>query len=407
MKFLKNKKILLIICGGVAAYKSLELIRELKKEGALIKTILTKSAEKFVTSLSVASLSKNKVYTDLFSLENELEMDHIALSRWADLIVVSPATANTISKLSNGICDNLATTVILASDKKIFLVPAMNVRMWEHPSNSKNIKKLKSFGYNIIGPEIGEMACGEYGEGKMTQPVKILNFFEKYFSYLENNKKIKAIVTAGPTLEYIDPVRFISNRSSGKQGYEIAKSLSENGVNTVLISGPTNQKDLPNIKTIKINTADEMYNKTVENLPADIAVFSAAVSDYKAINMENKKIKKKKQLKVDLVKNRDILEYISKHNMLRPKIVAGFAAETNDIDKNARLKLIEKNCDIIIANDVSRNDIGFDVDDNEVSIYYKNNKMEKIKKTKKSVIANKLVKKLIDQLNLFNDQNSN
>ena len=407
MKFLKNKKILLIICGGVAAYKSLELIRELKKEGALIKTILTKSAEKFVTSLSVASLSKNKVYTDLFSLENELEMDHIALSRWADLIIVSPATANTISKLSNGICDNLATTVILASDKKIFLVPAMNVRMWEHPSNSKNIKKLKSFGYNIIGPEIGEMACGEYGEGKMTQPVKILNFFEKYFSYLENNKKIKAIVTAGPTLEYIDPVRFISNRSSGKQGYEIAKSLSENGVNTVLISGPTNQKDLPNIKTIKINTADEMYNKTVENLPADIAVFSAAVSDYKAINMENKKIKKKKQLKVDLVKNRDILEYISKHNMLRPKIVAGFAAETNDIDKNARLKLIEKNCDIIIANDVSRNDIGFDVDDNEVSIYYKNNKMEKIKKTKKSVIANKLVKKLIDQLNLFNDQNSN
>jgi len=407
MKFLKNKKILLIICGGVAAYKSLELIRELKKEGALIKTILTKSAEKFVTSLSVASLSKNKVYTDLFSLENELEMDHIALSRWADLIVVSPATANTISKLSNGICDNLATTVILASDKKIFLVPAMNVRMWEHPSNSKNIKKLKSFGYNIIGPEIGEMACGEYGEGKMTQPVKILNFFEKYFSYLENNKKIKAIVTAGPTLEYIDPVRFISNRSSGKQGYEIAKSLSENGVNTVLISGPTNQKDLPNIKTIKINTADEMYNKTVENLPADIAVFSAAVSDYKAINMENKKIKKKKQLKVDLVKNRDILEYISKHNMLRPKIVAGFAAETNDIDKNAKLKLIEKNCDIIIANDVSRNDIGFDVDDNEVSIYYKNNKMEKIKKTKKSVIANKLVKKLIDQLNLFNDQNSN
>ena len=407
MKFLKNIKILLIICGGVAAYKSLELIRELKKEGALIKTILTKSAEKFVTSLSVASLSKNKVYTDLFSLENELEMDHIALSRWADLIVVSPATANTISKLSNGICDNLATTVILASDKKIFLVPAMNVRMWEHPSNSKNIKKLKSFGYNIIGPEIGEMACGEYGEGKMTQPVKILNFFEKYFSYLENNKKIKAIVTAGPTLEYIDPVRFISNRSSGKQGYEIAKSLSENGVNTVLISGPTNQKDLPNIKTIKINTADEMYNKTVENLPADIAVFSAAVSDYKAINMENKKIKKKKQLKVDLVKNRDILEYISKHNMLRPKIVAGFAAETNDIDKNAKLKLIEKNCDIIIANDVSRNDIGFDVDDNEVSIYYKNNKMEKIKKTKKSVIANKLVKKLIDQLNLFNDQNSN
>ena len=407
MTYLKNKKILLIICGGIAAYKSLELIRGFKKNGAFVKTILTKSSEKFITPLSVASLSQEKVYTKLFDYKNEKEMDHISLSRWADLILVSPTTANTISKLSNGISDNLALTVMLASNKKIFLVPAMNLRMWEHPSNVENIKKLKSFGYSFIGPEIGEMACGEYGKGKMTEPEDLLKYFNNYFNYLDNNKKINAIVTAGPTLEFIDPVRFISNRSSGKQGYEIARSLSENGINTILITGPTNLSDIPNVKTIKVKTAEEMFCKTIDNLPTDIAVFSAAVSDYRVSNKFNKKIKKKSDMKLYLERNEDIISYVSKHNMLRPKIVAGFAAETNNIEENAKLKLIEKNCDFVIANDVSRNDVGFDVDENEVSIYCRNSKMEKIKKTKKSVIARKIVKKLIGQLNTFNDQSSN
>ena len=212
MKNLKDKKILMIICGGIAAYKSLETIRILKKSGCEIKTILTKSSKEFVTPLSIASLSKGKVYDDLFSIENESEMDHIALSRWADVILVEPATANTISKLAKGSSEDLASTVILASNKPIFLVPAMNVRMWEHPSTKENVIKLKKYGFNFIGPEIGDMACGEFGEGKMSEPKKIEEKIEMYFKNFLKNKKFKALVTAGPTHEYIDPVRFISNK---------------------------------------------------------------------------------------------------------------------------------------------------------------------------------------------------
>ena len=219
MNNFENKKILLIICGGISAYKSLEIIRMLKKQGAKIKTILTKSAKEFITPLSVTSLSQGKVYDDLFNVKNEIEMDHIALSRWADVIVVAPATANTISKLSHGSCDDLASTVILASNKKIFLAPAMNVRMWEHQSTKDNLKKLKSYGYKIIGPVVGDMACGEYGEGKMSDPLEIVKEINNFLFYQNINKKFKALVTAGPTREYIDPVRYITNRSSGKQGF--------------------------------------------------------------------------------------------------------------------------------------------------------------------------------------------
>ena len=252
MENLKDKKILLIICGGVSAYKSLETIRILKKNGCEIKTILTKSAKEFVTPLSIVSLSKGKVYEDLFSVENESEMDHIALSRWADLILVVPTTANTISKLAKGSSEDLASTVILASNKPIFLVPAMNVRMWEHPSTKENLDILKNYSYKIIGPEIGEMACGEYGEGKMTEPVDIVNKIDDYLFTIKKNNKLTALVTAGPTKEYIDPVRFITNKSSGKQGYELAKSLSRNGFQTTLISGPTNLKINEEIKLIKV-----------------------------------------------------------------------------------------------------------------------------------------------------------
>jgi phosphopantothenoylcysteine decarboxylase / phosphopantothenate---cysteine ligase len=401
MNNLTKKKILLIICGGISAYKSLELIRLLKKQSAEVKTILTKSAKEFITPLSVTSLSKEKVYDDLFNEENESEMDHISLSRWADVILVAPATANTISKLSAGSSDDLASTVILASDKDIFLTPAMNVRMWEHPSTKQNLNKLKSYGYRIIGPETGDMACGEFGEGKMTEPKEISQTIEAYFGELNKNQKLKALVTAGPTKEHIDPVRFITNKSSGKQGYALAKALAKRGFQTTLISGPTNLKIDNNINLIKVETADEMLKATQENLPVDVAIFSAAVADFKVKERKNEKIKKYDNLNLELEKNIDILNYISKHNSLRPKLVIGFAAETNNIRENAQKKLIEKNCDWIIANDVSDSSIGFDSDFNEVSIFYKDQeiKNEKLAMKKKSEISEEITDRVIKQLN--------
>ena len=354
MKNLADKKILLIICGGIAAYKSLELVRLFKKNKADIRTILTKSAKKFVTPLSIASLSQGKVYDDLFSIENELEMDHIALSRWADVIIVAPATANTISKLAYGNAEDLASTVILASNKQVYLAPAMNVRMWEHKSTKNNLKNLISYGYKVIGPITGDMACGEYGEGKMSEPIEIFNEIQNFLETGKKNKRIRALVTAGPTKEYIDPVRFISNKSSGRQGYEIAKSLHKRGFDTTLISGPTNLDIDQEIKLIKVETADEMFKATQKNLPADIAVFSAAVADFKIDVKSKDKIKKKESLNIKLERNVDILNYISNHNSMRPKLVIGFAAETENLDSNAMKKLKSKNCDWIVANDVSK-----------------------------------------------------
>ena len=399
MKNLNSKKILLIICGGIAAYKSLEVIRLLKKKGSSVKTILTNNAKNFVTPLSIASLSQEKVYTDLFNSDNESEMDHISLSRWSDLILIAPATANTISKISFGLSDDLASTVVFASDKKIFIAPAMNVRMWEHQSNKDNLKKLTDFGHEIIGPEIGEMACGEYGMGKMSEPETIINHISNYFKKLESNKKFKALVTAGPTQEHIDPVRFISNKSSGKQGYEIARSLVENGFDTTLISGPTNLNPIKGTNLIKVKSADEMLEATLNNLPTDIAIFSAAVADFKAKNKEKEKIKKNKISELSLERNTDILGHVSNHNSLRPKLVVGFAAETNSLKNNSLKKLSEKNCDWIIANDISKNDIGFESDFNKVSIFYKNNSEENLPKMRKSSLANEIVNRIISQLN--------
>ncbi len=399
MKNLTSKKILFIICGGISAYKSLEIIRLLKKNNAEIKTILTKSAKEFVTPLSVASLSQGKVYEDLFSVENEAEMDHIALSRWADVIIVAPATANTISKLAQGNSDDLASTVILASNKQIFLAPAMNIRMWEHKSTKENLKNLRSYGYKLIGPIIGDMACGEYGEGKMSEPLDILNTIKTFLSEKLNNKKIKALVTAGPTNEYIDPVRYITNKSSGKQGYEIAKSLHKRGFDTTLISGPTNLEIFEDINLIKVETAEEMFKATQQNLPADIAVFSAAVSDFKIIK-KDRKIKKQNNISISLEKNIDILNYVSNHNLMRPKLVIGFAAETNDLDQNAIAKLSNKNCDWILANDVSKANSGFNSDYNEITIYYKDNKKrEKLSYKKKSELSEEIVDRIVSQIN--------
>ena len=399
MKNLLDKKVLLIICGGIAAYKSLEIIRSLKKKNFKIKTILTKSAKNFVTPLSITSLSKEKVYEDIFNIENESEMDHISLSRWADLILVCPATANTISKLSSGTSDDLASTVMLASNKDIYLAPAMNVRMWEHPSTKENLIKLRNYGYKIIGPEIGEMACGEYGEGKMTEPNEIIKEIDSFFNNKYKNNKFKALVTAGPTQEYLDPVRFLTNKSSGKQGYAIAKAFRDNGFETTLISGETNLNPINGVKFISVKSAEEMFKETLNNLPVDVAVFSAAVADYKIKNYNDEKIKKTENLNLILEKNIDIISHVSKHNKLRPKLTIGFAAETNNLYENSLKKLEEKNCDWIIANDVSNKDIGFDSDENEVSIFYKDKSNEKINKMNKSLVASEIVNRVIAKLN--------
>ena len=338
----------------------------------------------------------------MYSVENESEMDHISLSRWADLILIAPATSNIIAKMSQGISDDLATTVVQASNKSIFVCPAMNVRMWEHVSNKQNLEKIKSYNYRIIGPFNGEMACGEYGDGRMADINYILNELENFFKSKSSNKKYRAIVTAGPTREYIDPVRYISNRSSGKQGYELAKSLFNNGFDTTLISGPSKLTPDPNINLLKVNTAEEMYQKTIENLPCDVAIFCAAVGDFKVKNLSEDKIKKNKDINLDFEKNIDILKLISKNNN-KPKLVIGFSAETNNLHSNSKQKLQNKGCDWIIANDVSKNDIGFDSDFNEVSIFYKDKNVEDeiISKTYKSVVADEIVKRVINQLNLI------
>ena len=326
-------------------------------------------------------------------------MDHIALSRWADVIIVAPITANTITKLSQGSSEDLASTVILASNKQIFLAPAMNVRMWEHNSTKNNLQTLKKFGYKVIGPVVGDMACGEYGEGKMSSPLDIFDTIHNFLSKHEKNKKVKALVTAGPTNEYIDPVRFITNKSSGKQGYEIAKSLSKRGFDTTLISGPTNLDIDDNINLIKVETAEEMFKATQKNLPSDIAIFSAAVSDFKVTEKKKDKIKKQENITINLEKNIDILAYVSNHNSMRPKLVIGFAAETIDLEKNAISKLTSKNCDWIIANDISKRNSGFESDYNEVTIYYNNNKKEKLSHKKKSEISEEIVDRIVNQMN--------
>ncbi len=399
MKNLLNKKILLVICGGIAAYKSLELIRILRKNNYKIKTILTKGALEFITPLSVSSLSNEKVYTDLFDFKNETEMDHISLSRWADIILFAPATANKIAQLSNGLAQDLATTVALASNKEIFIAPAMNVRMWENNITKVNFKKLVNSNYKIIGPNIGEMACGEYGSGKFSEPIQISNIINDYFKNLDENKKFKALVTAGPTREYIDPVRYITNRSSGKQGYAIADQLQKNGFKTLLISGPTNLEPPVGVEIINIESSNDMYEKTIENLPVDVAIFAAAVADFKMKEIKYDKIKKKNFEKLELQKTKDILDYTSKNNMLRPKLVIGFAAETNNLDKNSRKKLDEKNCDWIVANDISNKTIGFDSDFNEVKIFHKNKTNTlNISFNTKEMIAKTLVEKISNEL---------
>ncbi len=398
----KNKKILIIIGGGIAAYKSLDLIRLLIKNNNKVKTILTKSGKEFVTPLSVTTLTKNKTFEEIFDKNSEAEIDHISLSRWADLIIVMPTTANFMSKLSQGKAEDLATTVILASNKDILLVPAMNVRMWIHKATQANLKNLLDYGYLFIGPENGEMACGEYGEGKMSSPRQIFSYIKNYFNKknIVQKKNFRALVTAGPTREYIDPVRYISNESSGKQGYEIALALKRYGIKTKLIIGPTNLNCSKDINTKKIISADEMFEEVKKSLPVDIAVCTAAVGDFKPTKVKSSKLKKDKiKFKpIEIEKNKDILDFLAKNNKHRPKLVVGFSAETEQLNKNSFLKLKRKNCDLIVANDVSKKDIGFNSDYNKVSIIDNNGKIQLVRKNKKSFIAKKIADIILDKI---------
>ena len=320
-----------------------------------------------------------------------------------------PATANIISKLSQGKAEDLASTIILASNKDIILVPAMNVRMWNHKATQENCKKLITYGYKFIGPTEGQMACGEFGKGKMLSPKKILKEVKDYFfkRNIVKNKRFKALVTTGPTREYLDPVRYISNESSGKQGYEIALALKKMGIKTTLIAGPSNLQVEKGLKIIKVKTSDEMFNAVKKNLPVDVAVCTAAVSDFKPSILHKNKIKKNKEKEnIELDSTIDILNYIGKNNQHRPKLVIGFSAETEKLLQNSRTKLKNKNADWIIANDVSKKDIGFNKDYNAVTIIRSNGKISQIKKNKKSFIASIISEEIVKNL-LINDKSLN
>ena len=391
-----TKSVLLIISGGIAAYKSLELIRLFKKDGIEIQTILTKSGTEFVTPLSVQALSGNKVYQDLWDLNDESEMGHIELSRAADLILVAPATANILAKMTHGIADDLATTCLLATNKPVIAAPAMNAKMWENAATQDNINTLKKRGIDIIQPEEGDMACGEYGEGRLPDPETIFSIIKKKLNpeTLPLHGK-RAFVTAGPTYEAIDPVRFIGNHSSGKQGYAIAEALRDAGADVTLIAGPTNLKDPQDIKTIHVTSATEMLDASLERIKSDIAICTAAVSDWRSAQPAGQKIKKQTGAgapTLALTENPDILAAVSKHTN-RPALVIGFAAETQEVEKNAKEKLLKKGCDWIIANEISATNPVFGQDTNTASLITRNGVEDSWKTQTKVDIARKIVEK--------------
>ncbi len=358
---MRGKSVLLIIGGGIAAYKALELIRRLAERGVKTRAILTGAGAEFVTPLSVSALTGEKVYSDLFSLTDESEMGHIELSRAADLVVVAPATADLMGKLASGLANDLASTALLATDKRILMAPAMNVRMWQSPSVRRSAETLTRDGVLFVGPNDGEMACGEFGPGRMAEPLEIVAAIEKALKVRGGALDgFKALVTAGPTQEPLDPVRFLANRSSGKQGYAIADALAGAGADTVLISGPVEIAPPSHVKLLKVTTAREMLAACEAELPADIAVMSAAVADWRPDIAANSKIKKDRDRQapaIRLVENPDILASLARHKN-RPRLVVGFAAETDEVLPNATAKRARKGADWIVANDVSANGIG-------------------------------------------------
>jgi len=400
---LDGRRILLIISGGIAAYKCLDLIRQLRAQGVAVRCILTKSAAEFVTPLSVSALSGDKVYGDLFSLTDEHDMGHIQLSRDADLLVVAPATANILARMAYGIADDLATAALLATDKPVMVAPSMNVRMWEHAATRANMAFLRARNVTILGPVSGDMACGEFGEGRMIEPADIVAAIEHSFADLGRLAGQRALITSGPTYEPVDPVRYIANRSSGKQGHAIATAMARMGAETILVTGPTREIDPPGVAVIHVETAQQMLDACQTALPADVAVCAAAVSDWRPKSSGNQKIKKNgAPPKLALIENPDILKTLATAGNERPRLVVGFAAETGDVIIKAKPKLLAKGCDWIVANDVAPGTQTFGGSDNTVYLITANN-VESWPLMSKQAVADQLATRIADAIALQTD----
>lgn len=398
---LKDKTVVIGVSGGIAVYKTLDVISRLRKLGVNVNVIMTKSATEFVTPLSFQSLSQNYVVCDMFEDPKTWDVEHISLAKRADVFLIAPATANVIGKIANGIADDMLTTTVMATKAKVLIAPAMNTNMYENPILQRNINTLKELGYNFVEPESGRLACGDTGKGKLASPETIVDEVVKLLSKDQDLKGKSIIVTAGPTVESIDPMRYITNRSTGKMGYSIAKEAIERGADVTLITGPTNLTPPQNLKKlVKIESAKDMYEAVLENLDEnDVVIKSAAVADYKPKNYSNKKIKKSDDdLVIELDRNKDIAQEIGK--IKNNKILVGFAAETNDLIENASLKIKKKNIDFIVANDLTKEGAGFGVDTNIVKIIDKEGNITEYPKMKKEEVANIILDKIKELLSV-------
>jgi len=401
---IKGKRILLIISGGIAAYKGPDLVRRLCERGATVRCVLTASGAKFVSPLALSVVSEDNVYQELFLLNDESEIGHIELSRDADILLVAPATANILAKMAQGQADDIATTVLLATDKPVIVAPSMNIRMWEHVATQANLATLEARGVTTFGPAEGDMACGEYGMGRMLEPIEIADALEAFFHDGGRLSGRRALVTSGPTLEAIDPIRYIANRSSGKQGHAIANALAQLGTATTLISGPTREPDPTGVRVIHVESARQMLQACEGTLPVDVAVFAAAVSDWRVAMEASGKIKKQsgEAVTLELIENPDILATISSAGTRRPRLVVGFAAETDDVIDNAARKLETKGCDWIIANDISKTAGTFGSVDNTVHLISRDG-IEDWPRLSKSTVAERLANRIAQHLSETND----
>ena len=398
---LKDKTVVIGVSGGIAVYKTLDVVSRLRKLGVNVNVIMTKSATEFVTPLSFQSLSQNYVVCDMFEDPKTWDVEHISLAKRADVFLIAPATANVIGKIANGIADDMLTTTVMATKAKVLIAPAMNTNMYENPILQRNINTLKELGYNFVEPESGRLACGDTGKGKLASPETIVDEVVKLLSKGQDLKGKSIIVTAGPTVESIDPMRYITNRSTGKMGYSIAKEAIERGADVTLITGPTNLTPPQNLKKlVKIESAKDMYEAVLENLDEnDVVIKSAAVADYKPKNYSNKKIKKSDDdLVIELDRNKDIAQEIGK--IKNNQILVGFAAETNDLIENASLKIKKKNLDFIVANDLTKEGAGFGVDTNIVKIIDKEGNITEYPKMKKEEVANIILDKIKELLSV-------
>jgi phosphopantothenoylcysteine decarboxylase/phosphopantothenate--cysteine ligase len=399
---LETKRVLLVIGGGIAAYKSLELIRRLKERGAKLRVVMTRAAQEFITPLAVGAIAGERAFTDLFDPASEFDVGHIRLARDTDLVVVAPATADLMAKMAGGHADDLASTVLLATDKRVLIAPAMNPAMWSHPATQRNLARLIADGVNSVGPNEGEMAeRNESGMGRMAEPEQIVSAIEGLFTAMPSNGSLKGrrvLVTSGPTREPIDPVRFLSNHSSGKQGHAVARAAAEAGAEVVLISGPVEIADPKGVKTVHVETAAQMLKAAEQALPVDVAIFAAAVADWRVADQAKEKLKKTNgKSTLDLVENPDVLATIAQHKK-RPTLVIGFAAETEKLLEHARAKLKSKGCDWIVANDVSPESGVFGGSSNTVHLVTKNG-VEDWPPQSKQAVADGLVRKIADTLN--------